>query len=50
MFTRDVHAEAVLDHDQVAVIVAEQWSEQVRLLELQLEPGAAFNPGIEVGG
>ena len=37
----DVHAEAVLDHDQVAVVIAEQRAEQIGLLELQLEPGAA---------
>ena len=37
----DVHAEAVLDRDQVAVVLAEQRAEQVGLLELELEPGAA---------
>ncbi len=36
----DVHAEPLLDGDQVAVVVAEQRPEQVRLLELELEPRA----------
>ena len=38
---RDVDAEALLDGDQVAVVIAEQRPEQIGLLELQLEPGAA---------
>ena len=37
----DVDAEPLLDGDQVAVIIAEQRPEQIRLLELELEPGAA---------
>ena len=37
---RDVHAQALLDGDQMAVVIAEQRPEQIGLLELQLEPGA----------
>ena len=36
----DIDAEPVLDRDQVAVELAEQRTEQVRLLELDLEAGA----------
>ena len=36
----DIDAEPVLDRDQIAVELAEQRPEQVRLLELDLEPGA----------
>ena len=38
---RNVHAQPLLDGDQMPVVIAEQRAEQVRLLELQLEPGAA---------
>src|SRR5205823_8900830 len=41
----DVHAEPVLDGDQVAVVIAEQRSEQVRLVELELEPRAVGDCG-----
>ena len=37
---RDVDAEALLDGDQVAVVIAEQRPKQIGLLELQLEAGA----------
>ena len=42
---RDVHAKPVLDRDQVAVIVAEQRPEQIRLLELELQSGAVGDGG-----
>ena len=46
----DMHAEAVLDGDQVAVIVAEQGPEQVGLVELELEAGAVGNGGEVAAG
>ena len=46
----DIDAEPVLDRDQVAVILAEKRSEQIRLLELDLEAGAGrVVHGAEVG-
>ena len=36
-----MHAEALLDGDQVAVVIAEERAEQIGLLELELETGAA---------
>ena len=45
----DVDAEPLLDGDQVAVVVAEQRPEQIGLLELQLEPGAALFVGGDCG-
>ena len=47
-----MHAEPVLDHYQVAVVIAEQRPDQVGLFELQLEPGATGivgNGGIAAG-
>ena len=41
----DVDAEPLLDRDEVAVVIAEQRAEQVRLLELDLEPRAIRNRG-----
>ena len=38
---RDMDAEPLLDRDQMAVVIAEQRPEQIGLLELDLEPGAA---------
>jgi hypothetical protein len=37
---RDVDAEAVLERDEVLVVLAEQAAEQLRLVELDLEPDA----------
>jgi hypothetical protein len=42
---RDVDAEPILDRDQVAVELAEQRPEQVRLGELKLDPGARRGGG-----
>ena len=41
----DVDAEPLLDGDQVAVIVAKQGAEQIRLLELELEARAVGDCG-----
>ena len=45
-----MHAEALLDGDQVAVVVAEQGAEQIGLLELELEAGAVGNGGEVAAG
>jgi len=37
---RDIDAEAVLDRDEVLVVLTEQGAEQLRLVELDLETGA----------
>ena len=36
---RDVNAQAMLDGDQMPVVIAEQRPEQIGLLEFELEPG-----------
>ena len=46
----DVDSEPVLDRDQVAIVIAEQRPEQVRLVELELEPGAVRNRGKVAAG
>ena len=43
----NVNAEAVLDRDEVAVVIAEQGAEQVRLLEFEFEPGA-IGDGLQI--
>src|SRR4051794_1249342 len=42
---RDVHAEPLLDRNEVAVVITEQGPEQVWLLELELETSAVGNGG-----
>ena len=45
----DVHAQAVLDHHQMAVVIAEQRAEEIGLLELELQAGAAGIVGADGG-
>ena len=44
----NVHSETLLDGNQVAVVIAEQWPDQIRLLEFDLEPGA-LGDGVQFG-